>query len=434
MPPKRTYTHLSYEERKDIEKMLDSGAFNLKRMAAALGRSEKAIRYEVTNRRYVVVRKNRRNKCGRQRECGTRHLCADCANGLCSACRHRDCSELCGDFVEYPVCRRIERFPYVCNGCPDASGCRLPRYIYAARSAQENAEACSAYWKEGPRKSDKEMRFIRDAFAEGIGNGLSIPVVIEKGGLPISVSTAYRYVEAGVIPSVKTIDLKRAVRYAPRKHRPKPQAPDCDRLAGRTFDDFREAVESAAPGTNVWEMDTVVGTREGKGKCVLTLLHRGSNLQLYFLLASKAACEVAKAFDRIKKQLGPELFARTFPIILCDNGTEFSHPESIEYDAQTGAKLTRIFYCRPRTSTDKARCEKNHEHFRECVPKGKSMDGLSDADICFVSLMVNNYPRACFDYHTPLEVAEKILGDAVLKLNGLRKLPIGQVVLKPIVR
>ena len=38
------------------------------------------------------------------------------------------------------------------------------------------------------------------------------------------------------------------------------------------------------------------------------------------------------------------MFARLFPVILTDNGTVFSNPLKIEFDAD-GGRLTSVFYC-----------------------------------------------------------------------------------------
>lgn len=67
----------------------------------------------------------------------------------------------------------------------------------------------------------------------------------------------------------------------------------------------------------------------------------------------------------------------TFPVIITNNGSEFNDPLSLETDAYTGEKLVSIYYCKPRRSDQKGKCEKIHEHFRECVPKGKSMNTLT---------------------------------------------------------
>ena len=178
-------------------------------------------------------------------------------------------------------------------------------------------------------------------------------------------------------------------------------------------------------------MDTIVGPRQGNEKCVLSLLHRKSNLQLFFLLDSKEKLQVNKIFDAIKGVIGSKLFAETFPIILTDNGSEFHDPLSIETDPNTGEKLISIYYCEARRSDEKAKCEKNHEHFRELVPKGSSMNSFTKHDINYISKMINNYPRKLFHYHSPFEIASLMFDPAILKLNRLSFIAPKDVCLKP---
>ena len=180
-------------------------------------------------------------------------------------------------------------------------------------------------------------------------------------------------------------------------------------------------------------MDTILDKQGDEEKCVLSLLHTRSNLQLYFLLKGKIMLAVQRVFEIIKDVLGPELFSMTFPIILTDNGSEFHDPLSLETDACTGEKLVSIYYCKPRRSDQKGKSEKNHEHFRECVPKGKSMNALTQKDINYVSNMVNNYPRKSLNYNSPIDIAALSLNKKVLSLNKLTHLNIEQVKLTPII-
>ncbi len=172
--------------------------------------------------------------------------------------------------------------------------------------------------------------------------------------------------------------------------------------------------------------------KESDEKCVLSLLHRRSNLQLYFLLRHKNMFEVMYLFDTIKTFLGIELFRETFTIILTDNGTEFHDPLSLETDPETGEKLISIYFARPRRSDDKGKCEKNHEHFREKIPKGYSMNGLTKHDINFVSNQVNNYVRRKLNYQSPYIIAKLVLNEKVLELNRLHSIPPKAVDLTPI--
>lgn len=427
------YKHLSLEERKSIEVLLNHSDIKLKQIALSINHSQKCVREEIRAHRVVRVHSNKTNKCGRQDSCKKHRLCTYCISGDCKSCKHKDCNELCDDFVSYLVCERIERFPYVCSGCPDIHKCHLPKYFYIARIAQDKYTQDKLEWRSGPRKSEAEMKSIVEAFQNNIPKKQSIDTIIHTNDLNISASTAYRYIREHQIPGISNIDLKRQVRYTQRSSsRHHPISIDYDFLEGRKYEDFLAALETAGPDVNVWEMDTIIGKKGSDEKCVLSLLHRRSNLQLYFLLRHKNMFEVTYLFDTIKSFLGIDLFKDTFTIILTDNGTEFHDPLSLETDPETGEKLISIYFARPRRSDDKGKCEKNHEHFREKVPKGCSMNSLTKYDINFVSNQVNNYVRRKLNYQSPYSIAKLVLNEKVLELNRLHPISPKAVDLTPI--
>ena len=395
------YKHLSLEERKSIEVLLNHSDIKLKQIALSINHSPKCVREEIKAHRVVRIHSNKTNKCGRQDSCKKHRLCTYCISGDCKSCKHKDCNKLCDEFVSYPVCERIERFPYVCSGCPDIHKCHLPKYFYIARIAQDKYTQDKLEWRSGPRKSEAEMKSIVEAFQNNIPKKQSIDTIIHTNDLNISTSTAYRYIRDHQIPGIANIDLKRQVRYTQRSSsRHHPISIDYDFLEGRKYEDF--------------------------------LLHRRSNLQLYFLLRHKNMFEVTYLFDTIKSFLGIDLFKDTFTIILTDNGTEFHDPLSLETDPETGEKLISIYFARPRRSDDKGKCEKNHEHFREKIPKGYSMNGLTKHDINFVSNQVNNYVRRKLNYQSPYIIAKLVLNEKVLELNRLHSIPPKAVDLTPI--
>lgn len=137
------------------------------------------------------------------------------------------------------------------------------------------------------------------------------------------------------------------------------------------------------PTANVWQMDTVEGVKGNNESVVLTLLYTKTNLQLYFKLKSSCTSEVNRIFEGIKKYLGADLFKQAFKCILTDNGKEFRDPLSIEIDLGTGEKVTSVFFCETRRSDQKGKCEKNHEHFREIIPKGISFNPYTNTSIIF---------------------------------------------------
>ncbi|MDF9825908.1 IS30 family transposase [Breznakia sp. PF5-3] len=430
----KSYTHLTIEERKQIESFLNIPNITLNQIASSLNRSPKCIRYEIKKHRFVKVRSNQRNKCGLQVNCSIQRLCTHCIAGFCSQCTHDNCNQLCENFTREPVCIRTTRFPFTCSNCSSIERCKLPKFFYLAQLAHDGAIRNNTVWKEGPKLSELELKNITKIIKEGVKNKQSLDVIINTNNLPVSVSTIYRYIEKRYIDGIQNIDLKRKVRYKARNSvKSQPIPLNYDYLNGRRYAKFIERIEDGDSSINIWEMDTIVGKIGGDEKAVLSLLHRKSNLQFYFLLPRLNSLEVNKVFSQLKEKLGSDLFKETFTIILTDNGHEFRDPLSLETDLDTGEILISIYYCEPRRSEEKGKCEKNHEHFRECIPKGISMNSLSIKDIEFVSLMVNNYPRRLFNFNSPYQIAKMFLNKKVLEINRLTYIANKEVVLTPII-
>lgn len=99
-------------------------------------------------------------------------------------------------------------------------------------------------------------------------------------------------------------------------------------------------------------MDTVEGIKDES--LLLNLLWRQSNLMLAYKIDNKEAESVNAFFSNLKSLLGYEKFHELFPIILNDNGVEFSKPDEIEFNGYYFYK-TRLFYCNPGHSEQKGK-------------------------------------------------------------------------------
>ena len=141
---------------------------------------------------------------------------------------------------------------------------------------------------------------------------------------------------------------------SPARRNPLSTKVDTKCRIGRTYTDYLRFIEQN-PGLPVTEMDTVEGVKGGK--VLLTLMFMPYGFMVALLLSAKTSADVTEAFAMILKQLtvsfgdagGFEMFARLFPVILTDNGTEFSAPSRIETDAE-GNCLTQIYYCDPNSA------------------------------------------------------------------------------------
>ena len=96
-------------------------------------------------------------------------------------------------------------------------------------------------------------------------------------------------------------------------------------------------------------------------------------------------------------------FATLFPVILTDNGVEFSNIHAFT-DSLDGNKESDLFFCDPYRSCEKPRVEKNHTLFRDIVPKGTSFDAFSQEDVNFIFSHVNSVKRKKLNNKTPFEM------------------------------
>ena len=131
---------------------------------------------------------------------------------------------------------------------------------------------------------------------------------------------------------------------------------------------------------------------------------------LIYLLPYKQSKYVIEVFNNIKKDIGINEFKRLFEVILTDNGTEFSDPDSIEIDMNTGEKVCSLFYCDPSCSWQKGSIEKNHEYIRYILPKGTSFAGLTQDDCYLIASHINSTPRLSLNNLSPYDASLLFIG------------------------
>ena len=143
---------------------------------------------------------------------------------------------------------------------------------------------------------------------------------------------------------------------------------------------------------------------------------------LIYLLPYKQSKYVNTIFNILKSRLGADEFKRLFEVILTDNGTEFSDPESIEINPETGEKLCSLFYCDPNCSWQKGSIEKNHEYIRYILPKGTSFASLSQNDCYLMASHINSIPRLSLNNVSPFEEAYNFIGQSNMDKLHIKKI------------
>ena len=379
----KKYKHLSFEDRCTIEQFLNNN-FNFTHIGNRLSKDRTTISDEVRKHRFLK-----------------------------------------GDLVNDKPCCFENKPPYVCNGCKKLSYCNFTKYIYSHAVAHNEYKQTLINERAHLKITKEQIASINDVISPLMifkHHSINQVYIEHPELLPFSKSTFYKYIDLGIL-DVRNIDLHRKVRFKVSKeydyHRTKT---NIKIKIGRFYSDFKTYIEFN-PDASVVEMDTVIGTAGGQGgKCLLTLLFRKYNFMLIYLLPYKKAKYVTKVFNDLKKLLGINLFKRLFEVILTDNGTEFSDPDSIEIDFNTGEKVCSVFFCDPNSSWQKGAIEKNHQFIRYILPKGTSFASLTQDDCYLIASHINSIPRLSLGNRSPYEVFSFFLDISIIDKLQIKKI------------
>lgn len=420
--------HLTDEERVQIGHLLRERT-PLSQIATKLNKNKSTISREIRARALPSDKSARyriRNKCVKKHECQKHYLCGEKAacSRRCSACNL--CNEICPDYEEQ-VCYKLYGSPYVCNGCPEEYQCVLAKKYYIPRKAHEAYRETLVESRAGVNITEDELLTL-DSFVSPLlmrGQSIHHVVVNNPDQFNISEKSIYRYVDGGLL-TARNIDMPRVCRLKPRKGKPVEHKVDSGCRIGRTYTDYEKFI--ALSPCSVVEMDSVIG-RVG-GKVLLTLMFKSCDFMLAFIRERNTSQSVIDTFDRLYGVLGTKSFDTLFPLLLTDNGSEFSNPAKLEFDSN-GTRRTRIFYCDPYASFQKPNVELNHEFVRKILPKGKSFDNLEQADINLMMSHINSYCREKWGDKTPIDMFGFLYGWDVLEKLGMAKIHANEILLKP---
>ena len=329
--------------------------------------------------------------------------------------------------IEYNTCKRLQRFPHVCNGCPSKTSCRKEKYYYRAKSAQFDYERELSFSRIGLDICSDDFEVIDSIVTLGLNKKQSIYHILCSNPDLIKVSerTIYRWIDEGIMTPSR-FELKKAIRYKPRKKKRKETKPK-GFTQNKTFDDF-EKFRKDNPSINYVQMDTVEGIKTDK-KVLLTFELMKSSLLLAYLIDHQRAVCVVKQFNYLEELLGLQHFKKLFGVVLTDRGSEFSDPTAIEFSHITGERRCYIFYCDPMRSDQKGSLENVHRRIREFIPKGVSLQGFKQAEIDTICSNINGTYLASLDNKTPYNVSKSHMGSSVLKQLGLTYIAPNDIIL-----
>lgn len=351
----KKYKHLTYEDRLEIQECLAKG-MTFKDIGKRISKDQTTISKEV--KLHTVTHTN-------------------------SFCKTKE------------ICPHLKKAPFVCNGCDkkSRSSCPYIRHLYEAKRADTEYRETLVEARTGIPLNKESFYETDRILTEAIQKGQHLYHAIQTNNLPISISTAYRHTHLGYYSFI-TMDLPRAVKFKSRKQNKEEHIPKWAKN-GRTYDDFLNYI-SENPDVRIVQLDTVIG--KVGGKVIMTIHFINSDFMIGLLLENKTAAEAADKITLLKQSLIQSgfHFGDIAPVILTDNGGEFSLVDAFEND-MSGNLESHLFFCEPMSPSEKPEIEKNHTLFRDILPKGSSFDNLTQEDVNKVFSHINSVKRKQFN-------------------------------------
>ena len=381
------YCHLSYEDRKNIEDGLNENK-SISEIAKNLNRNHSSILREIDRNKVYT----KPNNYGYYHTTDPKNL------------------------YKYQPCERLQKSPYVCNGCKSRSGCRRERYTYYARKADDTYHEVKRESRKGINLTEEDIYNINVTLNPLIKKGQTINhlYINHPDILDFSKASFYNYVNDGVF-DFKPIDFPRIVKYKKRKNSNKRRTrKEREILINRKYKDFIEYT-SNNPELNIVEMDTVEGLKD-ESDCFLTLLWRKSKFMLIFKLESQTTEEVTRIFEILQTLIPLDAYRNLFQVILTDNGHEFFDVNNIECIHSTGEYVTHLFFCDPHMSCQKGMIEKNHEFIRYVLPKGTSFKRINQDDCDLIMNNINSLCRDSLNGNCPYQAMLFLCDEYILKI------------------
>ena len=212
----------------------------------------------------------------------------------------------------------------------------------------------------------------------------------------ICTKTLYNYIDRGdVFLNLTNKDL--AVKKESKKREYKKVKIPHKNLKGMSIEE-RPAEAETREEYGYWEMDCVVGKREGKGAVLLVLSERSIREEIIIKMPSKTQESVIAALDGLERRHG-KTFKEKFKTITVDNGSEFLDFEGMETSVKsTCEKRVKIYYAHPYSSWERGTNENSNRLIRRFIPKGMDIAKISNEEIRYIENWINNYPRKILGY------------------------------------
>lgn len=329
------------------------------------------------------------------------------------------------------TCSDRDRNIGACNNCSKLKTCKLDKYFYDAKRAQNQYEYTLTDSRQGVNLSSTELIELAHIICPLIKNGQSIYTILNNHPeITQCEKTIYSYIELGLFRDwgVTNLTLKRkTTRKVSKKDKLKKRKEPAN-YEGRSYTDYLE-YKAKYPNIPTTEMDTIYNNENGP--YIQTFIFENTSFMIGILHKKKDVYSMSSSLNNFQEVLSDEDFKRLFPLLLTDRGSEFMRPEPFEINLETGELRSAIFYCDPQQSSQKSHVENNHNMIRNILPNGQSWNQLTQEKVNLMFSHINSTARENLGGKTPYEIFTFIYSKETASKLGIQEIKKDEVILQP---
>ena len=246
-------------------------------------------------------------------------------------------------------------------------------------------------------KNEKIQRYVRQKLKLNWSPEI-IAGRLKKNGQSISHEAIYQFIYHRDTPDREQLISQLCRAHRKRRIKGKGRKVRKTKIPNRVSIDTRPKAIDQRKQIGHWEGDTLISR---KSKAALhSLTERVTRLLRLSKLKSKSASETNKAVAKALRNL-PAKAKRTLTL---DNGTENAGHE--ELTEKLGIKC---YFADPYAAWQRGSNEQINGLIRRYLPKGTDFSKIDKDQIKKIEKLINNRPRKCLGFKTPLEVARSFV-------------------------
>lgn len=290
--------------------------------------------------------------------------------------------------------RELKRNKLLTRGLEKISGKYIPCRAQKKAEKRARIQRSEASWKGPEIYQYMKAHLQEDRWSpEQIAGRLRI----DHPELYVCHETIYRHIYAGKNKKFKlwqylTIQRKRRIKKGGRTTHRESRIPEAISI------DKRPKGVQKRKQVGHWETDNMVGKQTDKTALSVTV-ERKLRLTIMSKVFKTADDKTEKLFARLS--VFPNDMRKT---MTADNGAENTNHRDI-----TASLDLLVYFCHAYHSWERGSVENTNGRIRKFIPKGVSIDSLDEKTVQAIEWKLNNTPRKCLGFQTPLEVLQEVL-------------------------